>query len=85
MTDPLQDEMLSAYLDGELTAEEQAEVERRLAEEPESRQLLEELRAMSGAIQAMPRHKLGEEFRDQVLRRAERAARCVFVRIRPDE
>ena len=84
MTDPLHDEMLSAYLDGELSAEEQAEVERRLAEEPESRQLLEELRAMSGAIQAMPRHKLGEEFRDQVLRRAERAMLTEPVRPRDE-
>ncbi len=38
-------ELFSAYVDGELTAEEQARVEQILAASPEARQLLEELRA----------------------------------------
>ncbi len=38
-------ELFSAYVDGELTADEQARVEQLLAASPEARQLLEELRA----------------------------------------
>ena len=44
MNDLPQNELLSAYLDGELTAAEQAEVERLLATDPAARQLLDELR-----------------------------------------
>ena len=43
MNDLPQNELLTAYLDGELTAAEQAETERLLAESPAARQLLEEL------------------------------------------
>lgn len=49
-----QDELLSAYLDGELTAAEQAEVERLLATDPAARQLLDELRTLSATLQALP-------------------------------
>ena len=45
-----QDELLSAYLDGELTAEEQAEAERLLAASPAARQLLDELWAVERNI-----------------------------------
>jgi anti-sigma factor RsiW len=67
-----QDELLSAYLDGELTAEEQAEVEQLLAANPAARQLLEELRALSSALQAMPAYTLEEDLSGRVLRLAER-------------
>jgi anti-sigma factor RsiW len=67
-----QDELLSAYLDGELTAQQQAEVERLLAGSPPARQLLDELRALSATLQALPRRKLGEDISQQVLRQAER-------------
>ena len=39
-------EWFSAYLDGELTADEQLRVEKMLAVSPEARQLLEEFRAL---------------------------------------
>ena len=45
MNDLPQNELLSAYLDGELTAAEQADVERLLAANPAARQLLDELPA----------------------------------------
>ena len=54
MNDLPQNELFSAYLDGELTAAEQAEVERVLAASPDARQLLEELRALSATLQALP-------------------------------
>ena len=72
MKDAPENELLSAYLDGELTAAEQAEVERLLATSPVARQLLEELRTLSSTLQAMPQYKLGEDLSQQVLRIAER-------------
>ena len=55
-----------------LTAAEQAEVERLLAADPAARQLLDELRALSAALHALPQQKLGEDLSRQVLRVAER-------------
>ncbi len=72
MNDLPQNELLSAYLDGELTAAEQAEVERLLASSPAARQLLDELRAVGATLQSLPRQKLGEDLSQQVLRMAER-------------
>lgn len=72
MNDLPQNELLSAYLDGELTAEEQAQVERLLAESPQARQLLDELRALGHTLQSLPQYALGEDISAQVLRAAER-------------
>jgi hypothetical protein len=72
MNDLPQNELLSAYLDGELTAAEQAEVERLLASSPAARQLLDELRTLSATLQSLPQQKLGEDLSQQVLRVAER-------------
>jgi Putative zinc-finger len=67
------DELLSAYLDDELAPEERARVEARLAADPRSKQLLDELRAVSQAMKAMPAATVGSDLRESVLRRAERA------------
>jgi hypothetical protein len=72
MNNESQNELLSAYLDGELTADERAQVERLLATNPGARQLLEELRALSAALKSLPRQTLGEDLSDSVLRIAER-------------
>ncbi len=72
MFDDLEDELLSAYIDGELTAEEETRVERLLAAEPRARQLVEELRALSSTLQSLPAYALGEDLSGRVLRRAER-------------
>ena len=72
MNDVPKNELLSAYLDDELTAVEQAEVERLLAADPAARQTLDELRALSATLQALPRQKLGEDLSPQVLRVVER-------------
>jgi hypothetical protein len=66
------EELLSAYLDGELTADERSRVERLLAESPESRQLLDELRSIKTSLERMSRARLGHDFADQVLRQAEK-------------
>jgi hypothetical protein len=68
------EELLSAYLDGELTADERSRVEKLLAESPENRQLLEELRSIQASLQRMPRAGLGPDFADQVSREAKNKA-----------
>jgi len=65
-------ELLSAYLDDAVSADERASVEAHLADSAESRRLLEELRAVRGALQGLPRQHLEADFADRVLRRAER-------------
>jgi len=67
-----ENELFSAYLDGELTAGEQAQVERLLATSPAARQLMEELRALSSTLQTLPQYKLEEDLSERVLRLAER-------------
>ncbi|MBN2578306.1 MAG: hypothetical protein JXB10_04880 [Pirellulales bacterium] len=64
-------ELFSAYLDGELTAAEQAEFERLLAENSAARQLLDELRAVSRTLQSLSAQKLSEDLREPVLRIAQ--------------
>ncbi|HET6881877.1 MAG TPA: zf-HC2 domain-containing protein [Pirellulales bacterium] len=66
------EELLSAYLDGEASAAERARVEAWLAEQPESRQLLEELRSLKTSLERLPRTRLPHDFADDVLRQAER-------------
>ncbi len=72
MNDLPENELLSAYLDGELTAAERAEVERLLAANPAARQLLDELRTLRATLRALPPRKLGEDLSRQVLREAQR-------------
>jgi hypothetical protein len=65
-------ELFSAYLDGELTSAEQARVEQLLATSSAARQLLEELRALSHTLQSLPGERLSEDISASVLREAER-------------
>ncbi|NLX99130.1 MAG: hypothetical protein GXY83_23575 [Rhodopirellula sp.] len=67
-----ENEMLSAYLDGELTAEEEASVAELLRSSPSAQPLLDELRTLSATIQSLPAEKVGVDLRDAVLRSAER-------------
>ncbi len=69
---PLSDEeLVSAYLDGELHGPALACAERLLQERPECRQLLEEMRGLRAALAALPRVELERNFYQHVLRRAE--------------
>lgn len=72
MNEWINDELLSAYLDGEVTAEEQAKIEELLAAQPQARQLLEELRALSGALQSLPPARLETDLSERVIRAAQR-------------
>src|SRR5436190_22340599 len=66
------DLLISAYLDGELSADARAYVEQLLASSAEARQLVDELRALRVSLQELPQHALELEFAQRVLNRAER-------------
>jgi anti-sigma factor RsiW len=68
------DELLSAYLDGELSADERAAVEARLATDPAAQQLLHELRSVSQSVQALPTESLGRDLSEEIVRRARETA-----------
>jgi anti-sigma factor RsiW len=72
MTAEPREELLSAYLDDELSPEDRARVEQWLVDDAEYRRLFEELRAVRRDLQALPRHKLPADLSAAVLRRAER-------------
>lgn len=52
--DTWSDDLLSAYLDGELDAETRTEVEQRLAASPERRAELDDVRAARDAVRGLP-------------------------------
>jgi hypothetical protein len=72
MNDVPEYELLSAYLDGELTAEEQVQVEQLLASDPVARQVLSDLRALSSTLQSLPQQRLNGSLSEAVLQQAER-------------
>jgi len=67
MNDIPETELFSAYLDGELTADEQARAEQILATSSSARQMLEELRALSATLQGLPQEKIAEDLSVRVL------------------
>ncbi len=67
-----ENELFSAYIDGELTAEEQAQVEEVLSSSAAARQLVDDLRSLSQSLQALPAYHLDNGLAESVLRRAER-------------
>ena len=72
MLDVPEDELFSAYLDGELTGEELAEMEHVLKTSPAARKILGELRVLSDTLQSLPVVELEEDLSGRVLRAAER-------------
>lgn len=65
----LDDELLSAYLDDELSVEERARVEARLANDPDTQQLLDQLRSVSQSVQRLPLETVGRDLRSDILGR----------------
>ena len=61
------DELLSAYLDGELSPAEQEQIDQALANDHGLQALLTELRQVRADLQLLPRHKLPPSFSDRVL------------------
>lgn len=70
MTRELPDELLSAYLDGEVTPEERAAVEAHLATSEADRQLLAELRSLRSDMATLPRANVTRDFTDRVVQAA---------------
>ena len=75
----LDDERLSAYLDDELSGEERAAVEARLAADPAAKRLLHELRSVSQAVQALPQEAVGRDLSASVVRRAIEAKQSMGI------
>lgn len=67
------EEQISAYLDGELSADEAASVEQLLTDRDDLRRLHDEMLAVRARLKALYRHRLDADFSGHVLRRAERA------------
>lgn len=63
----LPEELLSAYLDGELPSDERVRVEAWLASNPEHRRLFDDLQAIRRELQALPQQALDASFSDRVL------------------
>jgi hypothetical protein len=60
-------ELISAYVDGELTPDECARVEQLVASSDEYRQALADMRAVGEELQGLPQHHLGDLFADHVI------------------
>lgn len=68
---PNADELLSAYLDGELTDAERALVEQLLAEDTDAQQTLAGLQSVSETLRKMPRATPGADLSEEVLERVQ--------------
>ena len=67
------EELITAYIDDELSAEDRARVETWLAENAELRQLHDELLALRAGLQALPKHTLEHDLAAAVLLRAQQS------------
>ena len=68
------DELLSAYVDGELTESERAQVEKRLASDPAASQLVAELQSLSATLRSLPRIQADAEVRAAVMKKIDERA-----------
>ena len=66
------DELISAYLDNELSEIDCKRVEEALMDSAEYRQMFNELKALGESFQSLPQYRLGADFPQRVLDRAER-------------
>jgi len=72
MKEPFSEEILSAYLDGELSPDERARVERRLERDSRAREQVEDFRRLSQLFAGLSRTELPPSFAGEVLQLAER-------------
>ena len=72
MTSPFSDELITAYLDGELTDDERADVEKQMREDSELRSLCDDLQKLRHTLQAVPVVEPSAGLAQRVLRQAER-------------
>lgn len=71
----LSDELLSGFLDGELSPEERAAVEQRIDEDPRERAALAELRTLGESLAELPRLRVDPHFSARVLEKIAAAER----------
>jgi cell fate (sporulation/competence/biofilm development) regulator YlbF (YheA/YmcA/DUF963 family) len=67
-------QLLSAYLDGQLAPDETDQVERRLTEDPEAQELLDQLRQVSRMVHSLPHDSAPADLADEVMEQMERDA-----------
>jgi len=72
MNSMIPDDLLSAFLDRELTAAEEAAVSKHLKSSPQARQELQDYQRLSELLQELPRRTVPAEFASSVMQRAER-------------
>ncbi len=72
MKDQIPEELLSAYFDGELSANERIKVEHWLNSSPEARQQVADYRRLSRMFEGLSRTEVPQEFPTEVLQLAER-------------
>lgn len=77
------EEMLSAYLDGEVTPAQAHEIEAALAEDAAMRGLLADLRRIREEIRSLPQHQLPRDFAAQVTDKCREASPGRVVRTEP--
>jgi anti-sigma factor RsiW len=65
-------ERMTAYLDAELPADEAAAFEAQLAEDPEARSEIEQLRKVMSLVQSLPEVQAPPDFAEKVARRVRR-------------
>ncbi len=71
MYENFSDELISAYLDGELAGEDKARVEQVLMDSAEHRRLFDELRTLRESLQSLPKYELNDGFTDRVVQAAQ--------------
>jgi len=72
--DDYADELLSAYLDGEVSCEEREQIVQRLARSAEHTSRLEALQELQEALRDLPQYRLSPEVEQRILREIERLA-----------
>jgi anti-sigma factor RsiW len=75
--DAFSDELLSAYLDGEVSAEERKEVERLLAESNEYRRMLDGLRSVSEHLRLLPEYRLDASVSQRICDEVDRLSQSI--------
>ncbi|MFP6753928.1 MAG: zf-HC2 domain-containing protein [Pirellulaceae bacterium] len=65
--DSFNEELLSGYLDGELSSDEQAQVERIVQQDPRAQQLLEDMEQLRQCLQELPENQPPVDTRRRVL------------------
>ncbi len=85
MSRELHDERISAYLDGELSPGERAEVEELLKTSSSHQQELAELTMLRESLQSLPSYTLGNDFAGRVTVAAQRASQEGAREVRPNQ